>query len=129
MRRIKFKVVNIECKGRRYSSFTRGSYKLEYPENTIVRAREETLGVAVFKTRKQAEIFVAKPHSYLSFKLPFKIIHVRPIGRGKNVKFVRDFPSEVGLGEFYSLKRPAQSCRLVRPPSGTIFYPAVEVLD
>ncbi len=129
MRRVKFKAVRI-VKRKRLSIFTRGSYTLDYPENSVVRAIEGTLGVAVFKTRKQSEEFLKKT---LGPYQSFKTIRVRPIGRGRTVKYVCDYPSEAALNKFYSYssyrKRLAGFRRLSTPPPGTIFYPEVEVLD
>ena len=120
MRRVKFKVVR---GNRRHSIFAEGSYDLEYPKGAIVRAREETLGVSVFKTRKQANSFQDR---YFNLQ----IIRVRPIGRGRTVKYICDYPSEAALDKFYSYKgRRDAFYRLAISPPGTIFYPAVEVLD
>lgn len=116
MKRVKFKVVR---RGRRLSLFAEGSYRLEYLKGSIVRARRGTLGVAVFKTRKQAEDFQEK-YMFL------EIIHVRPIGRGRTVRSICSDPSEIQLDTFYYGEIPV---RISPVPSGTIFYPAVEVLD
>jgi len=118
MRKVKFKVVRTIC-GKRYSAFISGWYGLEYPGGTIVRAREETLGVAVFKTKRQAEEFIEERKS-------LKIIHVRPIGRGKTVKLICDVIFEEDIRLFYNNRKKTY---LRTVPSGTIFYPAVEVLD
>lgn len=122
MRRVKFKVVSIDYEGKRSSAFTRGNYSLDYPENSIVRARTGTLGVAVFKTRKQAEYFLRT-----ASRIVLRIIRVYPVGRGKTVKVVCDYPMECSLDNFYNEEE-----RLyipMAPPRGTIFYPAVEVLE
>jgi len=118
MRKVTFKVVRTIC-GKRYSAFISGRYGLEYPKSAIVRARAETLGVAVFKTKRQAEEFRGERKS-------LQIIHVNPIGRGKTVKFICEVIFEEDLRLFYNNKK---SSYLRMVPSGTIFYPAVEVLD
>ena len=120
MRRVKFKVVRI-YNGRRCSIFAEGSYHLEYPKGVIVRAREETCGVAVFRTKKQAEAF---RDNYLNLT----IIHVRPVGRGRNVRSICTDPSENQLDAFYRERRQNVVSESDVPP-GTIFYPAVRVLD
>jgi len=120
MRRVKFKVIRI-YNGRRYSTFAEGSYSLEYPKGTIVRAREETRGVAVFRTKKQAEYF---RDNYINLT----IIHVRPIGRGRDVRLICSDPSESQLNAFYR-DRVQNFVMVSDVPPGTIFYPAVEVLD
>jgi len=120
MRRVKFKVVRVDYHGRRHSIFARGGYSLEYPKG-IVRAIPGTLGVAVFGTRRQAE-------NFLISSLDQKIIRVRPVGRGRSVEFVCDFPSEEYLDFFYRHKHTIRK-HLTRTPLGTIFYSAVEVLE
>ncbi len=125
MRKVKFKVVRIECRGRRYSAFAAGKYNLEYPEGEVVRAIEGTLGVAVFRTRKQAKNFRGI-RNYL------RVIHVCPIGRGRTAEFISDNVMESGLDYFYDKRfgRPFYDRPFHREiPPGTIFYPAVEVLD
>ena len=118
MRRVKFKVVSNE----RHSVYAEDNYNLKYPKGSIVRAREETFGIAVFRTRKHAEVFMAVRSRYLL------VLRVCPIGRGKTVKFVCSNLSEVGLDMFYHVSRSFNVGELP-PPRGTIFYSAVEVLD
>lgn len=125
MRRVKFKLIRTSRRGRRHSIFAEGSYDLEYPKGAIVRAREETLGVSVFKTKKQAEVFQDR---YFDLTM----IHVRTIGRGRTVRLVCTDPREIQLDIFYSNKPSYDGYSYVsesRVPPGTIFYPAVEVLD
>ena len=124
MRRVKFKVVSVDSEGKRHSAFTRGNYSLDYPENSIVRARKGTLGVAVFKTRIQAERFLTS-----ATRCVLIIIRVYPVGRGKNVKFVCDYPMELTLNNFYNKEEGEHLYIPMKPPPGTIFYPAVEVLE
>jgi len=125
MRRVKFKVVSIDSEGKRHSAFTRGNYNLDYPENSIVRAREGTLGVAVFKTRRQAEMFLTGRRKLVVLR----IIRVYPVGRGRNVKFVCDYPMESALDNFYNAEEDERLYIPMKPPPGTIFYPAVEVIE
>jgi len=119
MRRVKFKLVYVDSRGQRHRAFASGKYNRNYSKGTIVRAREGTLGVAVFKTRKQTEEFQGTIGTH------YKIIHVLPIGRGKTVKYICTAQSEISLDFFYKEKLEAH----LVPPSGTIFYPVVEVLD
>ena len=121
MRKVKFKAVGIGFRGRRYSAFAQGKYSLEFPKGVIVQGVKGTLGVSVFKTRKQAELF-QEDHSFL------EIIRVRPIGRGRNVKLICSDPSEYNLFIFYREEKLTTVIES-RVPLGTIFYPAVEVLD
>ena len=117
MRKVKFKVVYVSNGGRRHSAFASGKYNLDYSKYSIVKARKGTFGIAVFETRYQAESFQER--------LPYKVIRVRPIGRGKTVVRICGSPSEHDLDSFYNKRLSAS---LISPP-GTMFYPAVEVLD
>ena len=121
MRKVKFKVVKVDYHGRRHSIFAKGSYSLEYPKDVTVRAIPGTLGVAVFGMRRQAENFLVSG-------LDQKIIRVRPVGRGKIVKFVCDYPTEKYLDVFYRYRSTIQK-NLTWTPPGTMFYPAVEVIE
>jgi len=125
MRRVKYKVVSVDLRGgRRYSAFAEGRYSLEYPKGETVGAKEGTLGVAVFETWEQAEGFrVSSLHQ--------KTIHVRPVGRGKTVKNICFVACEEDLDVFYSKKYRdrKRDPTMKEIPTGTVFYPAVEVLD
>ena len=118
MRKVKFKVVFVDIGGRRHSAFASGKYNLDYSKNSVVKARKGTFGIAVFETRYQAESFQER--------LPYKIIRVRPVGRGKAVKLVCGNQSEFELDNFYNKRLMSLT---ILPPLGTIFYPAVEVLE
>ena len=127
MRRVKFKVVSINHTGVRNSLYAEGSYNLLYPKGAIVRARENTLGVAVFQTRQDALDFC----SHRDFISSNMIIRVCPIGRGKNVNYVSRSTQYHNLDIFYAHVKgdTLEFGDTMRPPFGTIFYPAVEVLD
>jgi len=128
VRKVKFKVVAINgiiC-GRRFSAFAEGNYALDYPRGAIVRAREGTLGIAVFETWKQADDF------RVSYEYQ-EIVRVRPIGRGKVVKYIASVSCEADLDVFYEYREKQAAFRRYsvkrEVPPGTIFYPAVEVLE
>ena len=97
MRRVKFKVVCIGYQGTRRSAYAEGMYDLYYPKDEIVRAKEDTLGIAVFRTRKYAERFC----SVRSTAIRLKIIRVRPVGRGKTVNTISRFTNPSSLRCFY----------------------------
>ena len=127
MRRIKFKVVRTIGE-QRISVYAQGSYNLYYPKDAIVRAREGTLGVAVFGRKIEAERFCSR----CSGTDIFEIVRVLPIGRGKTVKNLSRSQSMYMLDIFYGSKEINRSCyhlTLMEPPLGTMFYPAVEVLE
>ena len=122
MRKVKFKVVHVDYKGIKTSAYAQGSYSLCYSQGTIVRARRNTVGVAVFQTRRDAERFVS---CFSGFR-KLKIIRVRPVGRGKTVNIISHFTNPDTLASFYIR---VHSVETRKPPPGTIFYPAVEVIE
>lgn len=126
MRRVKFKAVRIMGE-RRFSAYACGDYCLNYLKNSIVRARRGTIGIAVFGRKGEAKKFCEGTN--------FEIIQVLPVGRGKTVKVISGKQSDNMLDFFYRcLERhqgiPRDSDFIpMAPPRGTMFYPAVEVLD
>jgi len=122
MRRVKFKVVKVDYEGNRWSVYAKGKYCIMYSKNTIVRAIKGTLGVAVFETRYQAEMFMREFFFSASNK---KVIRVVPVGRGNNVAELSQFITSDSLDCFYERK----NVDTTKPPSGTMFYPAVEVIE
>jgi len=123
MRKVKFKVVDF-YKSKRCSLYARGNYRLIYSEGTIVRARKGTLGVAVFETRKQAvDCHDSNFH---------KIIRVVPIGRGRTVDTISRDLNPSSFNDFYVCMKKGYytfDVETMKPPSGTVFYPAVKVLE
>jgi len=126
MRRAKYKAVRV-MGHRRFSAYACGIYSLDYLKNSIVRARKGTLGIAVFGRKIDAEKFCQGTN--------FEIIRVLPIGRGENVKAISNSQSDYMLDIFYRLLErfhgiPRGSDIIpMNPPRGTMFYPAVEVID
>jgi len=127
MRRVKFKVVR-KIGERRFSAYVRGAYRLNYSKDAIVRAKEGALGVAVFGRKEEAKTFCDRR----SF---FKIVRVLPVGRGRTVKVISNNQSDRLLDIFYRYIAkyqgiPRSSILIpMAPPRGTMFYPAVEVLE
>jgi len=124
MRRVKFKAVRVMGE-QRFSAYARGTYRLNYLKDSVVRAREGTLGVAVFRRRSEAEMFC--------YKTSFNIIRVLPVGRGRTVEMVSQSTYMLdifysAIGEHHGIPR-GSNLILMKPPRGTIFYPAVEVLE
>ena len=121
---IKYKVVGLFT---RCSCFAQGKYRLFYGENTTVISRKETFGIAVFEREYQAKNFIETMFGNDDFvKKSHKIIHVKPIGRGKHHCFVSSTQFDFDLDRFYN---HGSYCEKIKVPPGTIFYPAVEVLD
>jgi len=127
MRRVKFKVVRVIGE-QRFSAYAQGDYSLQYTKNSIVRAREGTLGIAVFGRKEEAKTFCDR----MSF---FKVVRVLPVGRGRTVKVISNNQSDRLLDIFYRYIAkyqgiPRSSILIpMAPPRGTMFYPAVEVLE
>jgi len=124
MRKVKFKVVR-EIGERRVSAFAAGNYSLDYPKNSIVRTIEGTLGVAVFGRRSEAEKFCER-------RLFLEIVRVLPIGRGRTVKKVSRHQNDSALDVFYGSKEKNSiyyDFAPMSPPLGTMFYPAVKVIE
>lgn len=135
MKKTKFKVVHY--KTRKGTNWTLNSdqtldptllgdplkYVNIYTKGETIHAVKSTLGIFVFHTRKQAKAFIAK---YV-IKHITKILRVRPIGRGKVPKvIVQAGACHTHIIDFYI---DLYQVITTNPPTGTICYPAVEVLD
>ena len=120
MRKYKYKVVK---KRNNKSCVMNGNslFCLTYEKDTNVYAIEGTLGVMVFKTRTDAELWVEgwDNEDY------WKIKRVLPIGRGKVPKKICSFSSSAVLKDFYNNYNYAND----EPVPGTICYPGVYVVD
>ncbi|MFW9871582.1 MAG: hypothetical protein ACFFG0_00605 [Candidatus Thorarchaeota archaeon] len=146
MRKYKFKVVN---KRTNKSCMVHGNskYSLLYEKDTNVYADEGTLGIMVFKTRKQAENWIG---IRLMDYSEYIIKRVIPIGRGKvpkqicadassnEIELFNCLANELKpliikglLGErtsrLYNINN--QPVIVVKPIPGTICYPGVYVVD
>lgn len=134
MRRVKFKVVHHETRkgtnwtlnidqGPYHSSLAHSfKYVNVYTKGKTIHALKSTLGIFVFRTRYQAVKFVWD----YGIQSIVKILHVRPIGRGKVPKDIaRTGTNHDLIIAFYS----GFNVNIINPPLGTICYPAVEVLD
>lgn len=124
MRKTRFKVV---ITNRRISYYAQGKYCKIYNKGEIVTAEKHTIGIAVFKRKQNAEKFLDR-------HVVGQIITVEPIGRGKTFDFVFGSQDEDSLDFFY---RELLECpkfldfaiSRTTTPKGTVFYPAVKVLD
>jgi len=114
------------------SCYATGKYQLKYKKNTIVTAKEGTLGIAVFEKRHQAEDFIEKE----CFGCSSRIIRVSSIGHGKRYRFVCPEQDAPSLDNFYhrhaknlsALLKAAILAPHIQSPPGTIFYQQVKVL-
>lgn len=124
MRKVRFKVV---ITNRRISYYAQGKYCKIYNKGETVTAEKHTIGIAVFKRKQNAEKFIDR-------HVVGQIITVEPIGRGKTFSLVFGSQDEDSLNFFYHelSKCPKFLDFAINrsiTPKGTIFYPAVEVLD
>ena len=138
----------------RHSVWSGGKYQKYYAAGTTVSAVPNTLGLACFKTKRQAEATMKRWG--FTGSLHFKIIRIKTIGRGTvpKVMSMGQF-YETDLDRFYTFFRKmskeairialttthvygsGKACQgqtetdtmsLLIPPEGTICYPAVKVL-
>ena len=90
----------------------------KYLKGKIITADPQTLGIFTFKTKKEAMFF-----RWFSTWL---ILKVQPIGRGTVPKLISHNTDKRSLIRFF--KELSGRIR-IKPPKGTICYPAVKVLD
>jgi len=123
---IKYKLVNQNRKSFAVSGhqFDDSRYMKYYEKGHITKAEPDTLGIFVFHQRKQAKKWVEK-----SVNRWYKILRVRPIGKGKTPKFIGMWYTVRNLNQFYSIHYCNFLTHNTEIPTGTICYPAVEVLD
>jgi len=128
MRKIKFKVVkrrtNSSCMVHKNSSFGRS-----YEKGTNVYADPNTLGIMVFKTRMEAEVWM---QGWNKCGWDFIIKRVIPIGRGKIPERISGNIASKDLKYFYeNIENIADdNCFETNIPiDGTICYPGVHVID
>jgi len=116
-----------------YSCYATGDYQLTYSENTVVTAKEGTLGIGVFERRYQAKNFMQREFSANSCR----ILRVISIGRGKRYRFVCESQDTSNLDIFYRRHRGGLNALLenlfspvnsMSSPLGTIFYQQIKVL-
>ena len=103
-----------------------------YRKGETVKANKGTLGIFVFKTKKQANNFIKNRRDNEG---SYFILKVKSIGKGESPKFVCGCPlllmliwdTSKYLNQFY--KYGEKSNLQMKPPEGTICYPAVKVLE
>ncbi len=120
---IKYKVVIEQS---RKSCFAPPGYTKTYKKGAKVKAKKGTLGLMVFKTRKQAEDFIF-PQSY-----DLQIIRVECFTRGRKPIRVAGINYKIlarvkAFDSFYSIER--YYYYLTVAPEGTLCYSEVRVID
>ena len=97
----------------------RSPFCLTYLPDTIVTAPKGTIGIMTFETKGDADWWWKNRHS------DYLIIKVIPIGRGHRPKLISSDVLTRLLRLFYK----KGECRNMKPPVGTICYPAVQVIE
>lgn len=121
------------CRDNRASCFAGGKYCKFYHKDTIVEAEPGTLGLMVFDTKKDALDFSRHTSCEKGGHL---ILEVQPIGKGKRPMKICSHFLEDRVDNYYAhqklsfFERRKSILRVdtIRPPKGTICYPAVKVL-
>jgi len=135
---IRYKIVSTHGRKRLSCLVTEGSLSKNYRKGSIVKANRLTAGIATFKTKKQAKSWLMYgDHAYITHP---QIIRVKPIGKGKEHKEI--LRNLICFSSLFHLKgRVIKSIwdKIIphRPSQyhggnhidGSIWYPAVEVLD
>ena len=106
--------------------FMSSPYKKYYEAGYTTKAEPGTLGIFVFHHRNQAKKWIE--HGNRSYQ----ILRVRPVGKGKTPKFIGLWHTPKNLNNFYDIKKQNildPNMTNAQIPTGTICYPAVEVLD
>ena len=118
---IRYKVVK---KKTRMSCMVNGNskYALQYLPETIVTAKEGTLGIMTFTSKYRAELFMT-----IGFNgYDFECIKVEAIGRGTCPHEIANHTDTDSLEYFYD--NPGTTW-VGKPPLDTMCYPAVKVLE
>ena len=119
---IRYKVVNPD----RTSIYAYGKYQIKYDKGIVV-APKNSLGMMVFKTRTRANEWASQNISSKNFK----ILKVRGLTRGKSPKIVSICYRPEAIDEFWKyrfLMKPPNGVHHL-PPTGTICYEMIEVLE
>ena len=103
----------------RNSMFAEGKYRREYLRGKVTRAMEGTLGLTCFETKEDVAAFCGANPSF------GRVLKVRGIGKPSHPKAISPFYQERALDDFYE----GETVPTVPPPSGTVYYPAVLVLE
>ena len=112
-------VIKVTSRNRK-SIFAHGIYELKYEKGSIVKAPVDSLGCMCFETLPDAEKFVIRG----SFRY---ILYLKVTGLGEESvpSMLSVYSSERALRAFYASKPGS----LRPPPTGTVCYPEVLVLD
>ncbi len=123
----RYKVV----KQNRISAMVNGNskYALHYNDGEDVYAREDTLGVIVFGTLKDANawVWVWNESNWYRDKKDLIILEVLPLGRGKNIISLSAEPFTEALDKFYRRKL-YQGWLTQESPEGSMAFPGVYVV-
>jgi len=119
------------------------NFSINYEKDTTVYADPDTLGIMVFKTKRQAKDWMKHKNEY-GYDLIIK--RVVPIGRGKVPKHISADVHSDDMRAYYELVNSIEpklfsrtyrkyeledghEVTVIKPIPGTICYPAVYVVD
>ncbi len=100
-------------------------YCLFYKKNTIVKAKKETLGIFLFRTREDAFHFLMR-----SFVENYEILRVKTLSKEtilSATSYIGYVSNKTNLDNFYSSKDQSDCTRITCP--GTILCHKIKVLD
>jgi len=105
----------------------RSKYGRLYKKGETVYAESHTLGIMCFKTQEEAENFARDLSGWnYHHTKNFKVVRVKPIGKGKKINYISKFLTTNSLDTFYSDVRESV---MATAPNGTFGYNGVVVVD
>lgn len=129
--RYKFKVVKVKS---RISAMINGnsSFALRYLRGTDVWAREDTIGIMVFKTITDADHFAwswSKDNWWSGACKELRILRVLPYGKGLYPSLISAHVDAEYLRNYYHYEQDRDYVDVNSPPDGTMCYKGVHVVD
>ena len=105
----------------------RSKYGRLYKKGKTIYADPNTLGIMCFKTKEEAVNFARDLSGWnYHHNKNFKVVKVKPIGKGKKIHYISKFLTTNSLDNFYSNIRESV---MATAPNGTVGYPGVFVVD
>lgn len=108
-----------------FSVFAGGRYRLEYTHGRITVAIPKSVGIMVFNKKSQAQRFM----ECCNITTYATILRVKPIGKGTRPTKISTFSGANRIHEFYNYSHGMLNSHIKNPPTGTMCYPKVVVLD
>jgi hypothetical protein len=125
-------VYKVIKKRTRMSAIINGNSKYArlYVKGETIYADQDTLGIMCFKTKVAAKEFISHFVRWMyNGENPLKIVRVKPIGKGKTIRWLCRKVKTNELDNFYKSERFGLYPDLGNAPEHTIGYPGVFVVD